>query len=99
MLMMHRKRRISKESIIVIMGTLVILAGVIFFNFERINLFLKGYSFSEQSIILNLGDETVKRFLNSSALIDIKSVSYTHLDVYKRQILLFNLWGKSNSNG
>ncbi len=70
---MHRKRRISKESIIVIMGTLVILAGVIFFNFERINLFLKGYSFSEQSIILNLGDETVKRFLNSSALIDIKS--------------------------
>lgn len=94
--MMHRKRRISKESIIVIMGTLVILAGVIFFNFERINLFLKGYSFSEQSIILNLGDETVKRFLNSSALIDIKSwneidndkhyLEYQKYQVYKKEL-------------
>lgn len=93
---MHRKRRISKESIIVIMGTLVILAGVIFFNFERINLFLKGYSFSEQSIILNLGDETVKRFLNSSALIDIKSwneidndkhyLEYQKYQVYKKEL-------------
>ena len=78
------------------MGTLVILAGVIFFNFERINLFLKGYSFSEQSIILNLGDETVKRFLNSSALIDIKSwneidndkhyLEYQKYQVYKKEL-------------
>lgn len=93
---MHRKRRISKESIIVIMCTLVILAGVIFFNFERINLFLKGYSFSEQSIILNLDDETVKHFLNSSELIDIKSwneidndkhyLEYQKYQVYKKEL-------------
>lgn len=73
MLMLHRKRKVSRESIIVIIGTLVILIGFVLFNFERINLFLKGYSFSEQSVILNLDDETVKRFLNNSELIDIKS--------------------------
>ena len=66
--MLHRKRRVSRENIIVIIGILVILMGFVFFNFERINLFLKGYSFSEQSVILNLDDETVKRFLNNSEL-------------------------------
>lgn len=71
--MLHRKRKVSRESIIVIIGTLVILIGFVLFNFERINLFLKDYSFSEQSVILNLDDETVKRFLNNSELIDIKS--------------------------
>ena len=74
--MLHRKRRVSRENIIVIIGILVILMGFVFFNFERINLFLKGYSFSEQSVILNLDDETVKRFLNNSELIDIKSWNY-----------------------
>ena len=39
--MLHRKRRVSRESIIVIIGTLVILIGFVLFNFERINLFLK----------------------------------------------------------
>ena len=96
MLMLHRKRRVSRENIIVIIGILVILMGFVFFNFERINLFLKGYSFSEQSVILNLDDETVKRFLNNSELIDIKSwndidndkhyLEYQKYQEYKKQL-------------
>ena len=39
--MLHRKRKVSRESIIVIIGTLVILIGFVLFNFERINLFLE----------------------------------------------------------
>ncbi len=94
--MLHRKRRVSRENIIVIIGILVILMGFVFFNFERINLFLKGYSFSEQSVILNLDDETVKRFLNNSELIDIKSwndidndkhyLEYQKYQEYKKQL-------------
>ena len=94
--MLHRKRRVSRENIIVIIGILVILMGFVFFNFERINLFLKGYSFSEQSVILNLDDETVNRFLNNSELIDIKSwndidndnhyLEYQKYQEYKKQL-------------
>ena len=65
--MLHRKRRVSRESIIVIIGTLVILIGFVLFNFERINLFLKGYSFSEQSVILNLDDNTKPFLINTSS--------------------------------
>ena len=32
--MLHRKRKVSRESIIVIIGTLVILIGFVLFNFE-----------------------------------------------------------------
>lgn len=65
------KKRISYEIIIVILAVVVVLSTVAVFNYDRILLIVKGYNFSEQSIILNLDDEDIERILKTDEIIDI----------------------------
>lgn len=65
------KKRISYEIIIVILAVVVVLSTVAVFNYDRILLIVKGYNFSEQSIILNLNDEDIERILKTDEIIDI----------------------------
>ena len=70
--MRHKiKKRISYEIIIVILAVVVVLSTVAVFNYDRILLIVKGYNFSEQSIILNLNDEDIERILKTDEIIDI----------------------------
>lgn len=70
--MLHKKKkRISYEIIIVILAVVVFLLTVAIFNYDRILLMVKGYNFSEQSIILNLDDEDIERILETDEIIDI----------------------------
>ncbi|WP_249026503.1 hypothetical protein [Thomasclavelia cocleata] len=70
---MKKINKFSYEIIIAIIGVLVIIGTVIILNLERIHLMAKGYSFSEQDIILKLEDEEVERFLESDKVVDIAS--------------------------
>ena len=72
--------KVSYEIIIAIIGVLVIIGTVIILNLERIHLMAKGYSFSEQDIILKLEDEEVERFLESDKVVDIASWNKTSND-------------------
>lgn len=70
--MLHKKKkRLSYEVIIAILAVVVILSIIAIFNYDRIILMIKGYNFSEQSIILNLDEEDVKRILETDELITI----------------------------
>lgn len=72
--MLHKKKkRISYEIIIVFLAVIVVLSTVAVLNYNRILLIVKGYNFSEQSIILNLDDEDVKRILDTDEIIDISN--------------------------
>ncbi len=77
---MKKINKVSYEIIIAIIGVLVIIGTVIILNLERIHLMAKGYSFSEQDIILKLEDEEVERFLESDKVVDIASWNKTSND-------------------
>ena len=49
-----------------------------------------------ENVIVNLTGETADVVVPEADLTDAKPVSYTHLDVYKRQ--LYYSWSESNTN-
>lgn len=72
--MLHKKKRkILPEILIVLSISVVILAIIIVINFKRIQLMMKGYNFTEQSIILKLDDEQIEYFINFDELVDLRS--------------------------
>lgn len=72
--MLHKKKRkILPEILIVLSISVVILAIIIVINFKRIQLMMKGYNFTEQSIILKLDDEQIEHFINFDELVDLRS--------------------------
>ena len=52
---------------------MLILGTLIAFNFTRIRLMTKGYGWSEQSIILQLNDNEIERYLDAEKVSDLSS--------------------------
>ncbi len=89
--------KFSYEIIIAIIGVLVIIGTVIILNLERIHLMAKGYSFSEQDIILKLEDEEVERFLESDKVVDIASWDKTSNDNHYLEYEIYHGYKKDLS--
>lgn len=68
-----RRSRVRWDRILMIGGAvIVVLALVIWFNLNRIQLMMKGYSFSQQNNILSLKREEVKEILSHDKMEHIK---------------------------
>lgn len=64
-----RRSRVRWDRVGIIAGiVIVILALAIWLNFDRLQLLVKGYSFSQQNIILSLEDEAVDEVLSHDKL-------------------------------
>lgn len=87
-----RRSRIRWDRIGIIIGTIIVIVGVlVWFNFDRIQLLMKGYSFNQQNQILSLDNEAVDEILTHDKLEHISdwvkgSEKYTYYDEYERYI-------------
>lgn len=69
----NEKKRIPYKMIIISLVIVLILGTLIAFNFTRIRLMTKGYGWSEQSIILQLDDQEIERYLDEDKVADLSS--------------------------
>lgn len=87
-----RRSRVRWDRIGIIIGTIVVVVGVlVWFNFDRIQLLMKGYSFNQQNQILSLDNEAVDEILTHDKLEHISdwingSEKYSYYDEYERYI-------------
>lgn len=77
-----RRQRVRWDRVAVIGGIVaVIFVGVVLFNLNRIKLMFKGYSFSEQNIVLKLSKQDVKEILSHDKMNHIQDWIKTSEDV------------------
>lgn len=69
----NEKKKIPYKVIISVLIAMLILGTLIAFNFTRIRLMTKGYGWSEQSIILQLNDNEIERYLDAEKVSDLSS--------------------------
>ena len=77
----NQKRSFSKR-ILIIPIVVICLTVLMFFQWTRIQLAFKGYSLTEQNMILKLDDEEIKSFLNNDKInrqYDYSFFQYTHV--------------------
>lgn len=92
----YRKSRIRWDRIAIIAGAVVVVLGlIIWLNFSRLKLMVKGYSFSQQNVILALDDEAVDEILTHDKMEHITdwiadSESYQLYDDYERYLSLYS---------
>lgn len=68
----NQKRSFSKR-ILIIPIVVICLTVLMFFQWTRIQLAFKGYSLTEQNMILKLDDEEIKSFLNNDKINSLES--------------------------
>lgn len=90
-----RRSSIRWDRILIVGGVLfVLLVGIIWFNFNRIQLLFKGYSFSDQNQILKLSDDAVDEILSHDKMEHIQdwikeSENYQFYDEYEKYLTLY----------
>lgn len=90
----YGRSRIKWGRIAIIAGIVALLLIIlVWFNFDRIRLMIKGYSFSQQSEILKLEDEAVDEILTHSKMDHISdwintSENYEYYDEYENYITI-----------
>ena len=82
----NEKKKIPYKVIISVLIAMLILGTLIAFNFTRIRLMTKGYGWSEQSIILQLNDNEIERYLDAEKVSDLSS-----WNEYKNKKTLFRV--------
>ncbi len=88
------RSNIRFDKIIIVVVVVALVIGIaVWFNFSRIRLMIKGYSFSQQNDILSLSNDDVKEILSHDKMDNIEdwielSETVTYYDEYQQYYTL-----------
>lgn len=95
-----RHSHVNKKKVLLVAGAVVLILGILVaFNFKRIQLMSKGYSFNQQNVVLSLDKEDVNTILSKDKIdhIEIWAKESKKADYYDKYEKYYNTHKKEET--